>query len=121
MTCSELPQILWATFSGEVPAIFMREKPPRAARFFSARYFMHGSESEDMLQIRASAGEYCFFCGNVRNDNSGIVRDAMLFSIPESSEVRCCSRFRNCQTEKSGIAVGAMLFSIPESSKRSIP
>ncbi len=121
MTSSALPQILRATFSREVPAIFMRERPPRAARLFSARSFMHGSESEDMLQIPSSAGEYCFFCGKVRNDNSGIVTDAMLFSIPESSQVRCSSRFRNCQTENSGIAAGAMLFSIPESSKRGIP
>jgi len=66
-------------------------------------------------------GEYGPRCGKVRNDNSGIARDAMLFSIPEYSQVRCCSRFRNWQTENSGILRGAVLFSIPELSKRRIP
>jgi len=74
-----------------------------------------------MRRIQSDGRDYGHRCGKVRNDNSGIVRGAMLFSIPESSQVRCCSRFRNWQTENSGIVRGAVLFSIPELSKRGIP
>jgi hypothetical protein len=70
---------------------------------------------------RSQADEHWLRRGKVRNDNFGIARDALLFSISESSQVRCSSRFLNRQTENSGIAAGAMLFSIPDSAKERIP
>jgi hypothetical protein len=52
---------------------------------------------------------------------AGAVAEKSEMTIPESPEVRCLSRFRNCQTENSGIAAGAIFFSIPEWSKLGIP